>query len=197
MRNFYLIITLVLLACQPSSPTDEKKDEKPKFDYYAQGKEIASLTQSELQKNLKAALQEGGPIHAIKYCNINVTPLMDSLSKFLSYDIKRISLKNRNPKNAAVGVQEKILLNNFLESSLEGKFLRDTLIAFEGALMYYRPIMIGMEACLKCHGRVGKDINTETMLALIDLYPEDKATNYRMGEFRGVWKVIFPMSLDN
>ncbi len=146
---------------------------------------------------MKAGLKKGGPAHAIEYCNIHATPLTDSISKIYNCRISRVTIKSRNAMNAAKGIEEKILLNNFLESSVEGKKLQDTLIAEKGELLYYRPIMIGMEACLKCHGQVGKDISNETMLALIKLYPEDKATNYRMGEFRGVWKINFPMSRDN
>jgi len=189
MRNLTFFIALLLFGCQ--STTEKTSKEKPKFDYYAQGKVITSLAQAELQKNLKKAMKEGGPVHAIEFCNINATHLTDSVSNIFDVEVQRISLKNRNLNNAAIGPKEKILLNNFLESSLESTGLRDTLIAFEGKLLYYRPIMIGMEACLKCHGQKGKNIDNETIIALNKLYPKDKATNYRMGEFRGVWKVTF------
>ena len=57
-------------------------------------------------------------------------------------------------------------------------------------------IFLGMETCLKCHGRVGHEIANETYAVISKLYPEDKATNYRLGDFRGAWKVRFPMNIE-
>ena len=197
MKYYIIIFSLLFVGCESTPTTEQTTEKKPQINYYELGKEITVVAQAELLKNVKAGLKKGGPAYAIEYCNIHATPLTDSISKIYNCRISRVAIKSRNPMNAAQGREEKILLNNFLESSLDGNKLRDTLIAENGELLYYRPIMIGMEACLKCHGQIGTDINNETMLVLTDHYPEDKATNYRMGEFRGVWKVNFPMSLDN
>jgi hypothetical protein len=48
-----------------------------------------------------------------------------------------------------------------------------------------------MPACLQCHGQPGTDINEATMAQIKNLYPEDHATGYKLGDVRGLWKVTF------
>ena len=195
MKYLKLALILALFSCGEEASV--KKDDDVveikiiKYDYKEMGLEITSLAQAELMKNVKSALMEGGPSHAIKFCNIHATPLTDSISEANNCRVSRISGKARNQKNKAVGREENILLNTYLETSLEGKKIKDTLVENDIMAIYYRPIIIGMKACLKCHGQKGDDISNETLATLSELYPDDKATNYRMGEFRGAWKVIF------
>ncbi|MBV5321708.1 MAG: DUF3365 domain-containing protein, partial [Sulfuricurvum sp.] len=49
-------------------------------------------------------------------------------------------------------------------------------------IMFYKPIVINNEACLKCHGNVEGDLAK----AITAAYPEDKATGYKMGDLRGM-----------
>ncbi len=184
----------MLFACGEQKKTESPakvEPEKPSIDFRNMGHEITTLAQAELLKNVKSAIAEGGPSYAIEYCNVHATPLTDSISDKHNCTVSRVSIKNRNPKNKAIGREENILMNTFLESSLDGGQLKDTLIENDLMAIYYRPIMIGMPACLKCHGKKGDDIDEETLAAINQMYPDDKATNYRMGEFRGAWKVVF------
>jgi len=186
------LLLLIFFACQ--EPVQKQADPEPvdpPIDYYNMGKEISGIAQAELLKNVKSALEKEGPAYAIKYCNIHAIPILDSLSNHFNCDIQRISTKNRNLDNAPSSTEESMLLNAFIESSLDGQSIKDTLISKEGNIVYYLPIMMGMEACLKCHGQIKEDISDETLTAIYTLYPNDKATNYRMGDFRGAWKISF------
>ena len=58
-------------------------------------------------------------------------------------------------------------------------------------LVYYKPIKIGMPACLKCHGSSETEINAVTFEKLNTLYPHDLATGYKLKDFRGLWKIEF------
>ena len=58
------------------------------------------------------------------------------------------------------------------------------------AATYYAPIRIGMPTCLKCHGEA-KDIDAPALSKIKELYPFDKAIDYKIGEFRGAWKVSY------
>ena len=188
------VVLLMFFACNSSSPPPtEEKPEEPKMDYYKEGAEISGIAQTELLNNVKAAMEQGGPVNAIKYCNIHASPITDSLSKHFGCNIARVAIKNRSPENAPEDAEENILLNHFLERSLEGSDLTDTLIAKNGNLIYYRPIFIGLPTCLSCHGQAGTDIKPETMSKINELYPNDKATNYIMGEFRGAWRITFSL----
>lgn len=57
-----------------------------------------------------------------------------------------------------------------------------------GEVHYYKPILIAMPTCVKCHG--GKsDITESTQNSITQKYPGDKAVNYKMGDLRGMWKI--------
>lgn len=195
MKTIYTsLIFLIFLGCQePTQKQVESVPVEPALDYYEMGKEISAIAQMELMKSVQTGLKKGGPTYAVEHCDIHATPLSDSLSEHFNCKIQRISSKNRGLDNAPASTQESLLLNAYLESSLDGLDLKDTLISSAGKTIYYRPIMIGMEACLKCHGQIKKDISDETLTAIYTLYPNDKATNYRLGEFRGAWKISFPV----
>ena len=183
---------ILALSCNGPTAVDSSASVKEnEIDLLEYGKEITALAQAELLKNVKAALEKGGPAYAIEYCNIHATPLSDSISDHFEVSLKRLSLKYRNPENAPQSKEDKLLLNNYLERLNEGETVTDTLIRLGQQQIYYRPIMIGMEACLKCHGQPGHDIDSATQSTLYRLYPEDRAYNYRLGEFRGTWKVSF------
>lgn len=191
MKTVIIPFFVALISCNlPEIPLEESKVVE-EINYYEVGKEISAIAQSELLKNVSSAMQEGGPVYAIKYCNVHATPLTDSLSKQFGCNISRLSLKARNPENIPVSKEEEDLLNAYLRHSSTGSSLNDTILRSEKSVIYYRPILIGMEACLKCHGQTESDISKETHAAILELYPEDNAVNYKMGEFRGLWKVLF------
>lgn len=50
-----------------------------------------------------------------------------------------------------------------------------------GALVYAEPLVIDA-VCLTCHGSVGSDVAA----ALRERYPDDRATGYALGDFRGI-----------
>jgi hypothetical protein len=185
-----LLASYFLAACNSS---DEKTNQstEPTIDFLETGKEITAVAQAELLKNVKNALEKEGPVYAIEFCNIHAESIADSISKKFDVQIQRLSLKNRNPENGPSTKEDKLLLNDYLEKLNEGRSITDTLIRLNGISSYYRPIIISAETCLKCHGQPGQEINNETMVALNKLYPEDRATNYRMGELRGMWKITF------
>ena len=189
---FSLSLIGLLMACHNDSSTSHENF-GTKINYYELGQEITSVAQNELMKKVKSAMEAGGPVGAIRYCNVNASPLVDSLSDAYNCSLQRVSLKNRSPRNATSNSNETLLLNKMLEASLDGSEVKDTIVAQQGNLIYYKAIFIGMETCLKCHGQIGKEISPETMKTILELYPDDKATNYRIGEFRGVWKLTFTL----
>lgn len=191
MKTLIILLFAALLSCNPPEIPVEEGNIVEEINYYEVGMEISAIAQAELLKIVSSALQEGGPVNALKFCKEHATPLTDSLSRHYGNRISRLSLKARNPENIAVNKEEEDLLNLYLRRSSEGGSMNDTIIRSEASVIYYRPIVIGMEACLKCHGQIESDIGKETYATLLELYPEDKAVNYKMGEFRGAWRVLF------
>jgi len=188
---FYCLLFLVSIAIiSCNSNQNEKIPDEIYSEYTQKGNEISGKAQSVLLTNVSSAMQKGGPEYAIEFCNIQASPLIDSLSKANNCTISRVSAKNRNPGNALKNNKEKQLWNVYA-ARLENGNSSDTLIQEGKTLVYYKPIKTAMPACLKCHGTPGEDIQPATHETIRELYPNDEATGYSLNEFRGLWKIEF------
>ena len=102
--------------------------------------------------------------------------------------ITRISDKNRNPDNHPSSQLENELITWFSSGNE-----KDTLIRINKSLVYFKPIYVGLPACLQCHGNPETEISGSTLVIINERYPEDLATGYRLNDFRGMWKIEFPL----
>lgn len=189
------IIVLTLAICvfplfySCNSGTSTKKIDKEVYSEYLQkGSEISNIAQGVLLANVGKAIQKGGTEFAVEFCNLNASSIIDSLNHQNNCDISRVSAKNRNPENA---IQEETEKNIWAYFSDKSKHSTDTIIGNGEKLVYFKPITIGMPACLKCHGIPGQNIEPSTYEMLQKLYPNDLAINYQMNDFRGFWKIVF------
>jgi len=182
-----------------SKTTSESKAEtlalKPVSDttlegFRSQGKLIVKETFMALSSELKNAIQEGGIPHALGFCNTAALPVTDSLATMYNVDIKRVSLKNRNPLNEADAF-EVSLLETFSKLSVADLSQVNMVVQdADGFSVYAQPIILA-DNCLQCHGSVEKDIAPEHLRLIRDLYPEGKAVNYKVGDLRGIWRIRF------
>ena len=156
------------------------------IEFQNKGSEISNISQSVLLANVAKAMEKGGPVYALEFCNLNASSLIDSLNMANNCNINRISAKNRNPENYL-----KTKNDNAMWLYFEKGKTNDTLILEENRLIYYKPIRTAMPACLKCHGIPGSDIDKSTAEQLKKLYPSDLATGYQINDFRGLWKIEF------
>lgn len=181
----FFVTTIVLLSCQPvNKPIDEVTYQK----YISKGSEVAGIAQGVLLSNVGSAMSKGGPVYAVEFCNVKASSLIDSLNALHKCSIMRVTEKYRNPENIAKSEQEKILINRFGSG-----MSTDTLIRIADKLVYFKPIRTGMPACLQCHGKPGEDISSETLQKIREQYPDDHATGYGLNDFRGMWKIEFPV----
>lgn len=113
--------------------------------------------------------------------------MTDSISKLLNAKIKRVSDKNRNPKNKAN--KDELAYIDFAKKEIEkGRNpLPKTNINNKKNTVYY-PI-ISNQMCLQCHGKVNTEIKPSTMAKINKMYPYDLATVYNINEIRGIWVV--------
>ena len=117
-----LVVGFVLFfGCksEPKSITSEKDDIGDPSILIENGKEIASATFLSLSTELQKAMKTGGVDHALSYCNLNASGITDSLSTQYNADIKRTSLKFRNPGNAPSKAEEKFFINWKIKRKLE------------------------------------------------------------------------------
>jgi len=186
----YLSILLISIIVFTSCRKEEKLSEKEIAQYIAKGKEIGKATVHELGSNLMKHMKSGGPKEAIPFCNTNANELTNKIANKYNVTIKRTSHKIRNENNSPNEIELKIL-NQYLsqiskEEQLKPKVLKDA----NGKVHFYAPMKIEKK-CLACHGEVGKQVSQETNTLIKSLYPNDKATGFKDGAFRGVVNITF------
>jgi len=149
----------------------------------AKGDQASALLVQKLGGELKGQMKSAGAIGALNFCSQNALNLTAQVASETKTSIKRLSLKNRNPLNAP-SAQESALLNKWDALAKAGQPLppHELVQVSDTAAVYYKPILINNEACLKCHGNVEGELAKEIRAA----YPDDKATGYKMGDLRGM-----------
>lgn len=176
MRPFWILsfaLSSVLLHASPSSEEQA----------IAKGNQISGTLLQKLGGELKHQIQTSGAIGALNFCAQNALTLTDQVAKESNAPIKRVSLRNRNPINKA-NPQEAALLKDWEALTQNGQPLPPHKLfnISENTIMYYKPILINNEACLKCHGNIEGELAKEIKA----VYPEDRATGYKMGDLRGM-----------
>lgn len=153
------------------------------------GNTIAKISFETISGELKKALANGDIEHALRYCNENAYPITDSLAKANEVTIKRVSNKNRNPRNKSDKMED-FLMKGFGIDLSEGNDLTPKLILKDDSVIFYKPI-ITQAFCLNCHGEPGKEITFRNDSIIQTLYPRDKAVGYKANELRGLWRIGF------
>lgn len=166
-------------------------DDSVKQDEFKQ-QAVATIKQlaSNLKKELSTSMQAGGPVAAVKTCNIKAPQITKALNNEIT--IKRTSLKLRNANNAPDAWEEQIL-NSFEKKLAEGT-PADQLVHIEKINSTAGPAFRMMKAiptqgiCLSCHG--DKLTMSEELTATLEqIYPNDLATDYKVGQIRGAFSV--------
>ncbi len=189
---YWLLFLFVFVYCKPN--TENKKVAKEQKEAISQeealeiGQDIAIASQQVLGKNLKLAMEKGGVLGAITFCNTAAIKLTDSLSIAHKHSIKRLSDRPRNQMNQASRAEEK-LVAAYSKDLATGKNIRPSAFKKEnGGYRYYQPI-VSNKLCLNCHGVVGQQVNEKTFAQIKALYPNDKATGYAANQIRGLWAI--------
>ena len=165
------------------------------LSYEKESKEAIKELAINLKKSLKAVLKESGPTAAVEYCNIAAIDITDRISASKSIIIKRTSLKVRNEGNLATS-WEKDILNRFEKRQKLGESIKS--IDYKEVYVdnnnkpffrYMKAIPTG-KVCLTCHGST---INPDLRTKINELYPEDKAYDFKVGDIRGAFIVQIPL----
>lgn len=194
--NFRLIailfITITLLI---SCSNKESKNETEDFNsttfqnkYLGQGHKISEESFLAMRLNIMRAMGEKGITGAAEYCNLEALSITDSLSKAFDSEIKRTTLKLRNPKNEPTA-KERELLEYFESLHSTGIQPADSLIRLsDKEVLYVRPIFTQV-ICQNCHGMLGNSLSEDNYSVIKKLYPDDKAIDYKSGDLRGMWSI--------
>ncbi len=158
---------------------------------------LAEPAASELLRTLvgrlTSAVEEGGAVHALRFCSNEALPLTRGVELGLEggLGLKRTSFRVRNPANAPdegdedalLFFEERILLDGEAPANLVQR-------VSHSEYRYYRPLFVA-EVCVRCHGEA-ESLEPDVRDALGQLYPEDLATGYSTGDFRGLVRVSVP-----
>lgn len=149
-------------------------------------KQFAAALQGELQ----TAMQSGGPQKAISVCHSRAPEIAESLSEVQGLEIRRTSLKVRNPENYPEPWQKEVL-QQFEQRLAAGESAQEIehFETLDGDDFRYMKAIPTGELCLICHG---KNVSSEVKQSLDELYPEDVATGYELGAIRGAFVVTRP-----
>lgn len=176
------IVLLLLTAC-------ERQSEDERFPALDKATAAADALSRELTQRLAAELDKGGPAHALDVCS----RIAQELAAKHSHDgltIRRVSRRFRNPADKPNKFEQKAL-ESFAKSTqaeIADKVWMD-MEQQDGKITfrYVRPIWIA-PLCLKCHGPK-EQLDPEVREILQELYPEDRATGYAVGDLRGGFSV--------
>lgn len=148
-----------------------------------------------LGAQLTAALAQGGPAHAIDVCSAQALPLTTAVGQSQRLLLRRVSHAPRQPSNAA-STAEQAWIARFQSELRQASNAPPALLPPApilrtndvGQPVFYAPIVLANPICLSCHGQPGTDIAPATLQAIRSRYPSDKATGFRLGDVRGLWK---------
>lgn len=196
-RHYYFTIVFAISLLISNCSYDNVKITNPSEEETAQIKPIGDKISKELvmtlQKELKAAVEKGGLNEAINVCNMKAVPLTKIIADATDrvVHIKRTSYKFRNPDNAPDEV-EKAALDHYKalikeQKEIPGFYIQKIEKGKETYYNYYKPMKV-KAICLNCHGS-DKKINPETLQEIKKLYPDDKAVDYKEGDFRGLIRI--------
>lgn len=189
--GFILVLNfLFLYSCdsEQENTTNKEMTSEDIDNFKQEGDSIASYAQSVLMQNVQNAIQEGGLEYAVSFCNENAIEITNNISD--KHTIQRLTDKNRNPKNVLDTEMDKKAWKE-IKAAFEAEDFQNMeyLEESEEGVYYYKGITLAMPTCVKCHGKENEDIDAAVLAKIQEKYPEDLATGYEEGAFRGIWKL--------
>jgi hypothetical protein len=192
----FVIVATALMSCNQKNVIITEPSNEELIKIIPEGNQIATDLMKSLQAELKSAIMEGGFENAIEVCNLKALPITEKIEKISNgnISIKRTSFKYRNPENAPDDIETSALehfenllaKNEVLPDQYVQKVTKESIVQY----YYYKPLIIE-NVCLGCHGNP-ENMDAKLLNQISQLYPEDKATGYKEGDFRGLISVIIP-----
>jgi hypothetical protein len=169
-----VVLMLMVLSLAPAC--QRSKINEPKWRVV--GAEAIEPFKNRLKQALVAGLQEG-PVKAISVCQVKAPELAQEASSS-TVEVGRSSNKLRNPANAPKPWM-KPLLDRYANHPDQREPV--AVLIDQHTVGYVEPIFV-QPLCVTCHGaQIAPDVKAK----LEELYPQDQATGYAPGDFRGVF----------
>lgn len=147
-----------------------------------------------LKAALSGAINKDGPIGALDFCHGIAPKIAADLSRSSGWSVARTSLKPRNSASAPDDYERKVM-EAFNARIAKGEKAAD-LVSAEvvedhgvKVFRFIKAIPTG-EICLTCHGVA---IAPELKQKISQLYPNDQATGFKLGDMRGAFTLKRPL----
>ncbi|MGE5236004.1 MAG: DUF3365 domain-containing protein [Acidobacteriota bacterium] len=184
-----MVLTAVILAAGPLLAQATPLPISAPSPDVERAKAAARALTTELMGRLTRELAAGGPTQAVRVCS----EVAQEIARAHSTDgvtVRRVSVKWRNPADRP-DAYEAEQLARFEAAHRAGQPLADLVqwveVGSTRTLRLLRPIVVG-KACLACHGEPAA-LDPAVRKLLAERYPNDHATGYREGDFRGAVSV--------
>ena len=153
-------------------------------------RDIASAMLKELGQTLQSAMANGGPENAIGVCKTQAPEIAQNLSAKHQLQVARVGTRARNAVMGQPNEWQALALKQFEARLASGDKPHDIEYvqltksgAYDLELRYAKPIVM-QAMCTACHGSP-EQITPAVKAKLQQLYPNDKAVDYKPGELRG------------
>lgn len=182
---------LVTLLCVVSAGAATAADP----EWIAEARSVATSVPPKLLEVLKTEIDKGGPEGAIAVCRDEAPKLARAASERTGWQVRRVSLKNRNPK-AVPDAWEAAALLDFDRRAAAGEspatLERAEVVTENGqaSRRYIRALPV-QELCVACHGPADR-LSPAVGERLKALYPDDRGTGYSVGQIRGAVTIRRP-----
>ncbi len=160
-------------------------DETP---WLSEARQLAGMVPPKLLQVLQAEIAQGGPAAAVEVCREKAPQMAKAASEQTGWGIRRVSLRNRNPK-AVPDAWERAALEDFDRRAAAGESPA-TLEKWEvvkngerNELRYMKALPV-QPLCVSCHGPVDQ-LGPGVAEKLKAHYPQDLGTGYAVGQIRG------------
>ncbi len=162
--------------------------------YIAEAESVLQRLRGEMMQEMVNA-QNLGPEKAIDVCRHLAPEINAKIEDETGWTLRRTGLRVRNPANAAIG-DEAALMRSFELRLMAGQppqLLRSARIIDQDGRKVFNLVQAVpmLDTCLACHG---ENIDAATAKRISELYPEDKATGYKIGELRGAFSLYKPVA---
>lgn len=185
------IAALLMTALLPAFPC--QADEALQ-GHIEEGKGIIQAFFGDLKGELVKSMKANGPVAAIETCHMLAPHLAQAHSERSGWQVGRTSLKPRNPGNAP-DAWERAVLQEFEARKAAGeapeKLMKAEVVEEKGRKLFRMMKAIPTaEVCTKCHGT---EIAGPVAARLDELYPEDQARGFKVGDLRGAFTLKKPL----
>lgn len=164
--------------------------------WVGEARKVAGSVPPKLLAVLTEEIGKNGPEGAILVCRDKAPQLAKAASDETGWSVRRVSLRNRNPRAVPDG-WERAALEDFDRRAASGESattLEKAEIVAEGGKQSYRYMraLPTQPLCLNCHG-APEQLTPAVLEKLKALYPDDKAVGYRPGDIRGAITIRKPV----